>query len=740
MNIKRNPKEMKKRFWMLGALIGVCVVAASVLYFFHKEKREAEDRLVEIVNYVKVQCSTYTHYNEATESKSLLRSIESARQMSTNINIEIENGGQLSQELLKENLQTLWVDGILVMDADGSVVCEYSANEEFTEDAVRYLQKDVIMDFIEYEERSYSERINFDDGSCIDLAACARIDAPGVVAIYYYTPPEYMRNYMLTIQSLLNGYSTEKDGTIAVADSGMIVASNDENLLGQSTAENEVVQTMKQHTDSHHIFHLKNKGIGCYGIMLKQRDYYIYAYIPDKKIFQNLPLNVIFVTFLYLLLLIVSWVRIQKTSAEREKQEREKEEKYKEELLKAAKRAEAANRAKTEFLQRMSHDIRTPINGICGMLDVAEHYAEDLDKQTECREKIKEASNLLLGLVNEVLDMSKLESGEVTLEESPFDLHNISEEVLTVIELLAEERNIKLIQEKQEITHWNLIGSPAHVKRVWMNILSNAVKYNKDNGSICIQYREVPYNQEGMTMIEFICQDTGIGMSREFQKVIFEPFAQENAGSRSKYSGTGLGMPITKSLVEKMGGTIQFESEEGVGTTFVIRIPFKIDTETDRMEKEEKAAISLQGLHILLVEDNELNMEIAEFIVTNEGATVTKAKNGKEAVDYFEKSSVGTYDAILMDVMMPVMDGLTASETIRKMNRADAKTIPIIAMTANAFTDDKMKAKEAGMDEHIAKPLNREVLVETVFKVITKKSRGNKAENEIHAISEQNKI
>ena len=740
MNIKRNPKEMKKRFWMLGALIGVCVVAASVLYFFHKEKREAEDRLVEIVNYVKVQCSTYTHYNEATESKSLLRSIESARQMSTNINIEIENGGQLSQELLKENLQTLWVDGILVMDADGSVVCEYSANEEFTEDAVRYLQKDVIMDFIEYEERSYSERINFDDGSCIDLAACARIDAPGVVAIYYYTPPEYMRNYMLTIQSLLNGYSTEKDGTIAVADSGMIVASNDENLLGQSTVENEVVQTMKRHTDSRHIFHLKNAGSGCYGIMLKQRDYYIYAYIPDKKIFQNLPLNVILVTFLYLLLLSVSWVRMQKASKEREKQEREKEEKYKEELLKAAKRAEAANRAKTEFLQRMSHDIRTPINGICGMLDVAEHYAEDLNKQTECREKIKEASNLLLGLVNEVLDMSKLESGEVTLEESPFDLHNISEEVLTVIELLAEERNIKLIQEKQEITHWNLIGSPAHVKRVWMNILSNAVKYNKDNGSICIQYREVPYNQDGMTMIEFICQDTGIGMSREFQKVIFEPFAQENAGSRSKYNGTGLGMPITKSLVEKMGGTIQFESEEGVGTTFVIQIPFKIDTETDRMEKEEKAVISLHGLHILLVEDNELNMEIAEFIVTNEGAVVTKAKNGKEAVDYFEKSSVGTYDAILMDVMMPVMDGLTASETIRNMNRADAKTIPIIAMTANAFTDDKMKAKEAGMNEHIAKPLNREVLVETVFKVITKKSRGNNAENEMHIISDENEI
>ena len=218
MSIKRNPKEMKNRFWMFGALIGVCVVAASVLYFFHKEKTEAEQRLVEIVNYVKVQCSTYTHYNEATESKSLLRSIESARQMSTNIDIETENGGQLSQELLKENLQTLWVDGILVLNADGSVVCEYSANKKFTEKAVRYLQKDVIMDFVEYEERSYSERINLDDGSCIDLAACARKDAPGVVAIYYYTPPEYMRNYTLTIQSLLNGYSTEKELLLQIVE------------------------------------------------------------------------------------------------------------------------------------------------------------------------------------------------------------------------------------------------------------------------------------------------------------------------------------------------------------------------------------------------------------------------------------------------------------------------------------------------------------------------------------------
>ncbi len=243
--------------------------------------------MVEIVNYVKVQCSTYTHYNESSESKSLLRAIESARQMSTNIDMEIENGGQLSHEFLNENLQTLWVDGILVLDAEGKTVCEYSMDESLTDEIAEYLQKDIIMDFAGYEERSYSERFARKDGSHIDIAACARKDAPGIVAIYYYTSPEFARNYTLTIQGLLNGYSIQKDGTIIVADKGTVVASNDESLLGQNTADNEVVQAMKKHTDSQHIFHLKNEGTGCYGIMLKQRDYYIYAYLPDTEVFHN---------------------------------------------------------------------------------------------------------------------------------------------------------------------------------------------------------------------------------------------------------------------------------------------------------------------------------------------------------------------------------------------------------------------------------------------------------------------
>ena len=717
MDIKRSKKE--KRIQLLGGLIGICVAVVSLFYFFHAEKAETEKRMVEIVNYVKVQCSTYTHYNESSESKSLLRAIESARQMSTNIKMEIENGGQLSEDFLKENMQTLWVDGIIVLDTEGKMDCEYSTDEPLANEITEYLQKDIIMDFAGYEERTYSERFNRKDGSHIDIAACARKDAPGIIAVYYYTSPEFARNYTLTIQGLLNGYSTQKDGTIIVADEGIVVASNDESLLGQNTADNEVVQAMKKHTDSQHIHHLKNEGIGCYGIMLKQRDYYIYAYLPDTEVFHNLPLSVICVIFLYFLMFSIFWFWTYRTNLAHRKQEQEKDEKYKAELLIAAKKAEAANEAKTEFLQRMSHDIRTPINGICGMVNMADHYADDMEKQMEYRTKVKEASNLLLELVNDVLDMSKLESGEIILEEVPFNLSSISIEVFIVIEQMAAEQNIRIMWEKKEITHRDFIGSPGYVKRVMMNILSNAIKYNRENGQIYISCMEIPSELPEMTTMEFVCRDTGIGMTEEFQKCVFEPFAQEHKGSRTKFAGTGLGMPIAKKLVEKMGGTITFESKEGMGTTFVIRVPFKIDLDADKSEEQKNVAEkSIKGLHILLVEDNELNMEITEFVLQNEGADVTKAWNGQEAVELFSKSESGEFDAILMDIMMPVMNGYEATKIIRSLDREDAKIIPIIAMTANAFTEDRIRAKEAGMDEHVAKPIDVELLIKVIHKLV----------------------
>ena len=717
MDIKRKKKE--KRIQLLGGLIGICVAVVSLFYFFHVEKSEAEKRMVEIVNYVKVQCSTYTHYNESSESKSLLRAIESARQMSTNIKIETENGGQLSEDFLKENLQTLWVDGIIVLDAEGKTDCEYSTDESLANEITEYLQKDIIMDFAGYEERSYSERFTREDGSHIDIAACARKDAPGIVAIYYYTSPEFARNYTLTIQGLLNGYSIQKDGTIIVADDGIVVASNDESLLGQNTADNEVVQAMKKHTDSQHIYHLRKEGTGCYGVMLKQRDYYIYEYLPDMEVFRNLPLSVISVIFLYFLIFSIFWFWAYRTNLAHQKQEQEKDEKYKAELLIAAKKAEAANEAKTEFLQRMSHDIRTPINGICGMVDVGEHYSDDLLKQAECRKKIREASGVLLEIINEVLEMSKLEFGEISLEEKPFNLYTVIVEVTDLITNLAEETKILFEKNIDGLVHTHLIGSPIHLKRILINILTNAVKYNKEYGHIYLSCRELPADEPGKIKIEFLCRDTGIGMSEEFQRHLFEPFAQEKQGCTSKFGGTGLGMSIAKSLTEKMGGTLTFESKQGIGTTMIATLLFKIDEYEDKWEvNKDVPKDSIKGFHILLVEDNELNMEIAEFMIQNEGASVTKAWNGQEALERFEQSRTGEYDAILMDVMMPVLNGYEATEKIRALNREDAKKIPIIAMTANAFTEDRRRSKEAGMDGHIIKPINIELLVKVVVELV----------------------
>ena len=702
-------------YHILTVLLGIIIIFTSAFYFFQTQKDEAEDKLVKIVNYVKVQCSTYTHYNEASESKSLLRMIESCRQLQTNIQMEMDARKPLDEAFLKDNLSTLWMDGILVLDENGNIESSYSTDDAMLKQVYKYVSKDIVLDYMNYEERTYSQRIELDDGAHIDIATCAKSDARGIVVTYYYTSAYFAQNYNLTLQNLLKGYSKKSDGTILVSDQGSIIASNDKSLLQDSTKKNEIIQILKENKDSKHIYHFNSKGAGYYGIMLKQSNYYIFAYIPDSVVFESFIVETIAITFIYLIFVLVLRYISHRNSLIRQAKEQEKEKMHQEELLRAAKKAEAANIAKTEFLQRMSHDIRTPINGIIGMVEVGDYYSKDIEKQADCREKIRYASNTLLELVNEVLDMSKLESGEVVLEEVGFNIDQLSDETVVILEEVAKERNIQIIREGRSIAHPYLIGSPTHVKRVLMNVLSNAVKYNRDNGSIYISYKELESNKPGYSIFEFTCRDTGIGMSKEFQERIFEPFAQEHMGSRSKYVGTGLGMPIAKSLVEKMGGTIEFTSQEGVGSQFVIRIPFKIDEEHKTEAVKEATSASIEGLSVLLVEDNELNMEIAKFIIENEGANVTCATNGKEAVNIYKKSPE-FFDIILMDIMMPEMDGYEATKVIRSL---DSK-IPIVAMTANAFTEDKIKAKKAGMNAHLSKPLDKDTLVQVVAKFCKK--------------------
>ncbi len=371
------------------------------------------------------------------------------------------------------------------------------------------------------------------------------------------------------------------------------------------------------------------------------------------------------------------------------------------------KKADVANEAKTTFLLNMSHDIRTPLNGIIGLLDIGDRFSDDLAKQNELRKKVKDASMILLELVNDVLDRSKLESGEVILEHVPFDVGNIAGVVNESLVKQAEEMGVEIINEFN-IEHTSLVGSPVHLKRVLMNIISNAIKYNKKDGKIFVSYDELDYDGDKLS-VRFTCKDTGIGMSKEFMEHIFEPFSQEKIDARSSYTGTGLGMSIVKSIVDKMNGSIIVKSQKDVGSTFIVTIPFEVnkilpDINSDKDEED----YSIKGLNILLVEDNELNMEIAQFLLEEEGAIITKAVNGKQAIEIYKEDR--NFDVILMDVMMPVKNGYEATMEIRQFD----KDVPIIAMTANAFVEDKAKAKECGMNAHISKPLDSKVLIKTI--------------------------
>ncbi len=394
---------------------------------------------------------------------------------------------------------------------------------------------------------------------------------------------------------------------------------------------------------------------------------------------------------------------------------------YKQKLLSTAEEARRANIAKTDFLRRMSHDIRTPINGIQGMVAIAEHFPDDVAKQAECRGKVKEASGFLLDLVNSILDMNKLESGSVVLEHKPFDLIELLHECNSITEMNGEMKDLSIVINNERVQHTHLRGSPLHFKQILQNITGNAVKYTDAGGTLTLSTEELGC-EGGKAVYRFVCKDTGRGMSREFVKHAFEPFTQEDADARTSYMGTGLGLSIAKQLIEMMGGTIEVESELNVGTTFTMTIPFMLDKDYAEAETEQDSlpTVSLIGKRVLVAEDNELNLEIAKFLLENEGIQVTAAQNGREAVELFAGAETGHFDLILMDIMMPELDGLSAAQQIRQMDRPDAKTVPIVAMTANAFAEDIERSRAAGMNEHISKPLDENRLFETITRYAAK--------------------
>ena len=703
-----------KRLWTLS-IVGCVIVVLTVLFVSIKvETNNVKNRIHSTIEYIKNQYSMYNSFNDAVEAKSLVRMVEKVQQTARNFKADDQ---ALEKEHLKQYAGEQKLTGIIVLNDKDQQIAQYHMGSRFQKVMDYVMEKETLRDVKKYPQKSYMVRIDLKNGGYIDLASYGRIDAKGTIIGYQYIKAEYAKNSELTIKNVLAGYKQENDGTIVITNGNDIIASNDKKLINTKAQNNPVVNEIRKSVKSGQFAVIQN-GIKRYFTSLdKGRNYYIYMYAEDRDLVKTLTSNIGIALILYGIFVTILMTIKAKSNQQYELIQKQREEEYKKELEKSAREAKKANIAKTEFLQRMSHDIRTPINGIRGMVEVGDYYKDNLVKQAECRKKIWEASGFLLELINEVLDMGKLESEEVILEERSFNFFGLFKEIRMVIEKQAKERGIQIVVHKYRVIHENLIGSPLHVKRVVMNILTNAIKYNKDNGKIIMEFQEVQEDQDTVR-IQFKCKDTGIGMSESFQKKIYEPFAQEKVGARTVYGGTGLGMPITKSLVEKMGGTISFESEQDVGTTFDIEIPFQIDhnKQCEEHKKKEVKETSIKGVNVLLAEDNELNMEIAEFVLESAGAKVIKAFNGKEALEIFKASEQGEIDVILMDVMMPVMDGLEATRYIRRSNKENARDIPIIAMTANAFTEDRRRVLEEGMNEHLAKPLESEVLIEMIAK------------------------
>lgn len=698
--------------------IALSVVAGMVSYGY--TTAQAEQRFAGVVDYVATQSLSYDAFNSAYATKNLIRVMEIAGEAARGM----ERDGSTDAAVLEQYADQFNVSALIVMDASGNLVAESSTDAVGYESLAMCLKEAPVLEVAAHPLKSYTARITLADDSVADIGCVARLDGDGIVVAVRHQSAKAVASNTLKLQSLLDGYETIDSGDIVIESDGKVVATNavKPTMLGVfnlPATDATIVDEIKDRCLPGKVRLVNANGewyLGTYG---KARQFYVYTYASAQRFFEVVAAAAVGVLVLYSGV-IATVVTVRRRADRRRltdllQQERD----YGDKLAKAAREASSANSAKTEFLRRMSHDLRTPINGIRGMVEVGDANADDLQKQTDCRSKIWTASGLLLDLANEALDMSRLESGQVDLDLVPTNLVALTREVRDILERQAEERLVTIICDQQTLDHPYARVSVMHLKRLLVNIAGNAVKYNRRGGYVRLACREVePVN--GVPVYEYTIADNGIGMSEEFQQHLYEPFCREEQQVEGASSGTGLGAPIAKQLVELMGGTMSFTSTLGQGTTFTIRLPFEKCERSEipqdvRVDAGDGAA--LQGLRVLLVEDNDLNAEIAQFTLARAGAVVTHAKDGESAVEMFAASAPHEYDVVLMDIMMPGIDGLEATRRIRALDREDAATTSIIAVSANAFADDRRLSREAGMNAHLSKPVSSQELVEALANI-----------------------
>ena len=843
---RNNKTTPNTRTWVLYILVGVLFMAGVVLASGWKALHATEERFCQTIAFVKSQSTSFEQYNDTITAKALRRTAVSVHQLAGDAALDLSD-----PHCLKQQTETLWLTGISVLRPDGTLLCEYTANGIGYAQLEDRLKKETALDVFRFPQKTYLKRVLLADGSAVDVAAHRADHEEVILLAYRCTPAKFVEGTALSIQSILDGYPEETSGTLFIVQNNQVIASNRPELIGQDTTASPPVQEIRSTGLAEKLTPTHGwNGSGCYfGMYSHGRSFDLYAYTDEKTVFHESLTLVLTALVCYILLVSVLQMLRRRSVQEMEQQKKEQEKKYQTQLEEQNRKLEialqhegAANRAKREFLFNMSHDIRTPMNAIIGFTSLAATHIDNREQVLDYLKKISTSSQHLLSLINDVLDMSRIESGKVKIEEKAVHLPDLVHDVRSIIQPNVAAKRLSLFIDTMDIEDEDIITDPLRLNQILLNILSNAIKFTPTGGMISIRIAQKNGAPKGCVCYEFRIKDNGIGMSEEFQKHIFEEFSREESSTVSGIQGTGLGMSITKNIVDLMGGTIALTSEPGKGTEFIVtlcftrsgqkaepkqlpqleglralvadddtntclnvstmlskigmrpewtisgreavirtryameqgdefsvyiidwlipdmngieivrqirkvignRCPIIILTAYDWADIEDEAraagvtafcekplflselrrvlaepfraepasepaqptAADLKGKKLLLVEDNELNREIALEILKEAGFVVDTAEDGAVAVQKIKQAAPGQYDLILMDIQMPNLDGYEATRQIRALPDAEKASIPIFAMTANAFEEDRQNALAAGMNGHIAKPLD----------------------------------